>query len=159
MNTQETIETFATCGNAFVGQEDGKRVDNLGQHIQYHERFKLTTTSLGGGRAESKDCLSNKWQGALKVFFGKVQWEKQFKLVAKNVCSHLVFGKGRLAQQILRQLEQADGFLPFTDKSDPHAIREQFGISKKLFKKSLGSLYRQRLVQLKVDGIYLTKNS
>lgn len=60
------------------------------------------------------------------------------------------------AAMILKKVEQNDGFLPFTDKSPPEAIREAFGISKKLFKKAIGSLYKQKLILLKPDGIYKT---
>ena len=62
------------------------------------------------------------------------------------------------AQKILTKLEANDGFLPFTDKSDPGRIKSEFGISKKLFKKSLGGLYKQKLVLLKPDGIYAAEN-
>lgn len=59
------------------------------------------------------------------------------------------------AQKILDQLKEKGGFLPFTDRSDPGDIRIAFGISKKLFKKAIGGLYRQKLVLLKDDGIHL----
>jgi hypothetical protein len=59
------------------------------------------------------------------------------------------------SRRILKQLKENQGFLPFTDKSDPALIREQFGISKKLFKKALGALYKQKLVRLEADGIQL----
>ncbi|MDW3648672.1 MAG: S1-like domain-containing RNA-binding protein [Bacteroidia bacterium] len=62
------------------------------------------------------------------------------------------------ADLILSALRKAEGFLPFTDKSDPDAIRQKFGISKKLFKKAIGSLYKQRMIELKSDGIYLSKD-
>lgn len=58
------------------------------------------------------------------------------------------------AKKIYDKLISSEGFLPFTDKSDPDKIRAEFGISKKLFKKSLGALYRQKLVLLKENGIY-----
>ncbi len=61
------------------------------------------------------------------------------------------------AQKILEKLKDNEGFLPYTDKSDPELIRKEFGISKKLFKKSLGTLYKQKLVLLKSDGVYLAK--
>ena len=54
---------------------------------------------------------------------------------------------------IMDALEKNNGFIPFTDKSAPDAIREEFGISKKLFKKILGSLYKQRLVILEDKGV------
>ena len=59
------------------------------------------------------------------------------------------------AALIMEKLKDNNGHLPFHDKSDPDDIRQYFGISKKLFKKSLGNLYRQRLVELKDDGIHL----
>jgi len=58
------------------------------------------------------------------------------------------------AQKIMTKLERNDNYLPFTDKSDPEAIRNEFGISKKLFKKAIGQLYKQKLVKLEADGIY-----
>jgi len=41
------------------------------------------------------------------------------------------------------------------DKSDPALIREQLQMSKKTFKKSIGTLYRARKIEIKEDGIYL----
>jgi predicted RNA-binding protein (virulence factor B family) len=63
------------------------------------------------------------------------------------------------AQTIMEKLKTHQGFLPYTDKSDAADISEEFSMSKKLFKKSLGSLYRQKLVTLKPDGIYLVNKS
>ncbi len=58
------------------------------------------------------------------------------------------------ANILMELLEENNGHLPFTDKSDPEAIRAKFKMSKKLFKKALGSLYRQKLITLKDDGFY-----
>jgi len=52
-------------------------------------------------------------------------------------------------------LKEADGFLPFTDKSLADDIYEEFGISKKTFKKAVGDLYRKRQIVLEQDGIRL----
>jgi predicted RNA-binding protein (virulence factor B family) len=62
------------------------------------------------------------------------------------------------AERLLERLKKEKGFLPFTDKSDPEAIREAFGMSKKAFKRALGTLYKQRLVDLKSDGFYLNRD-
>lgn len=59
------------------------------------------------------------------------------------------------AQMILDKLKENGGKLALTDKSDPDLIRQELGISKKLFKKSLGALYRQKLVILNPDGVEL----
>jgi len=58
------------------------------------------------------------------------------------------------AQKLFDRLVSAGGFLPFHDKSDPDAIRMTFGISKKLFKKALGTLYKRKLIRMESDGIY-----
>ncbi len=60
------------------------------------------------------------------------------------------------ADVLLTALENNRGFVPLTDKSDPETIKSQLGISKKVFKKALGQLYRQRIVEIKDDGIHLT---
>ena len=61
------------------------------------------------------------------------------------------------AQQILNELDDNSGFLKLTDKSDPEMIKSMLQMSKKSFKKAIGSLYKQRLIELKEDGIYLSK--
>lgn len=48
---------------------------------------------------------------------------------------------------------EAKGYLPLTDKSSAEEIYEEFGISKKAFKKALGALYKERLVRIGEDGI------
>lgn len=59
------------------------------------------------------------------------------------------------AQVILKELEDNNGFLDLTDKSDPEHIKDSLQMSKKAFKKAIGSLYKQRLIALKDDGIEL----
>lgn len=59
------------------------------------------------------------------------------------------------AQLILDYLYDHNGFMSLTDKSDPELIKEELQMSKKLFKKSLGNLYKKELVLLKPDGVYL----
>jgi predicted RNA-binding protein (virulence factor B family) len=59
------------------------------------------------------------------------------------------------SELIYKKLEENNGFLPVTDKSSPEDIYSQFGISKKAFKKSLGALYKKRLIEIQADGIKL----
>jgi predicted RNA-binding protein (virulence factor B family) len=62
-----------------------------------------------------------------------------------------------VSASILQELEKADGFLPFTDKTPATEIYTHFGVSKKNFKKALGTLYKQRLILLEADGIRAKK--
>lgn len=58
-------------------------------------------------------------------------------------------------EKILRLLQENDGYLPYHDKSDPEEIYEFFGMSKKTFKMTLGSLYKERKISLTQTGIRL----
>lgn len=58
-------------------------------------------------------------------------------------------------EKILAQMKANHGYLLLTDKSDPEDIIAALQMSKKTFKKAIGTLYRQRLIRLEEDGIYL----
>ncbi|WP_299684673.1 S1-like domain-containing RNA-binding protein [uncultured Dokdonia sp.] len=58
------------------------------------------------------------------------------------------------AQYIYEELMANDGFLPLHDKSAPEDIQSQLGLSKKSFKKAIGTLYRDRKILIKEDGIH-----
>ncbi|MFV0520934.1 MAG: S1 RNA-binding domain-containing protein [Mangrovibacterium sp.] len=60
-----------------------------------------------------------------------------------------------IAGDIIEKLKAAGGFLPIHDKSSPELIVKTFGISKKNFKKAVGSLYKERLISIEADGIKL----
>jgi len=61
------------------------------------------------------------------------------------------------AETLMQELEDNDGFLNLTDKSDPEDIKEILQMSKKSFKKAVGTLYKKRLIEIREDGIYLVK--
>jgi hypothetical protein len=61
-----------------------------------------------------------------------------------------------VSMNILDVLKKAGGFLPLTDKSDAALIFDYFSISKKVFKKAIGSLYKQRLISLEERGIRIS---
>lgn len=54
---------------------------------------------------------------------------------------------------IYQVLIDNDGFLAITDKSSPDDIYTEFGISKKAYKKAIGTLYKQRKIELVKDGV------
>ena len=62
------------------------------------------------------------------------------------------------ANWLMQVLEKRNGFLALTDKSAPELIYQELNVSKKVFKKAIGSLYKQRLITLEADGIQLVKN-
>ena len=61
------------------------------------------------------------------------------------------------AVMILDYVEKNGGSIPFTDKSDPEKIKETFGISKNAFKRAVGRLFKEHKIQIKENGIELSK--
>ncbi|AWG22384.1 GntR family transcriptional regulator [Flavobacterium faecale] len=59
------------------------------------------------------------------------------------------------AELILNELRASRGFLRLNDKSHPEDIKTVLKMSKKIFKKAIGALYREKLIEIKEDGIYL----
>ncbi|MCW8982196.1 MAG: S1-like domain-containing RNA-binding protein [Altibacter sp.] len=59
------------------------------------------------------------------------------------------------ANFILDELKAAGGFLPLHDKTDPDTIKNELGMSKKSFKKAIGTLYKDKQIEIKDDGIEL----
>jgi len=63
------------------------------------------------------------------------------------------------AKEILEFLEDNEGFMELTDKSDPEEIKATLKMSKKTFKRALGSLYKEKKVLLKPNGVELIRRS
>jgi predicted RNA-binding protein (virulence factor B family) len=61
------------------------------------------------------------------------------------------------ADKILSELRASRGFLRLNDNSHPEDIKTVLKMSKKSFKKAIGSLYKEKLIEIKEDGIYLVK--
>jgi len=59
--------------------------------------------------------------------------------------------------QIIEVLYDSNGFLPLNDKSAPEAIYDELEMSKKVFKKAIGNLYKDKMITIKKDGIHLAE--
>ncbi|AFK05379.1 hypothetical protein Emtol_4256 [Emticicia oligotrophica DSM 17448] len=59
------------------------------------------------------------------------------------------------AERILTKLKANNGFLDINDKSDSNYIMYQLEMSKKTFKKAIGALYKEKIIRIEDDGIYL----
>ena len=58
--------------------------------------------------------------------------------------------------RVVQALQAGQGYLPLHDGSDPGEIQRTLGLSKKNFKKAVGTLYRQQRILLEKGGIRLT---
>ena len=110
--------------------------------------------------------INNKYQGlvfksevfqpmqvgaSLKGYVKKIREDNKIDIVLKPI-GHL--GLEPAAKQIFEQLESSGGYISLHDKSAPEEIQEMFQMSKKTFKKAIGTLYRNRKIEIKNDGIY-----
>jgi predicted RNA-binding protein (virulence factor B family) len=60
-----------------------------------------------------------------------------------------------LEARLLEELESRGGFWHLNDKSPAEDIYRELGVSKKVFKRATGALYKQRKIKLGKDGISL----
>ena len=88
----------------------------------------------------------------LKGYVKKIREDNKVDISLKPIG---YMGLEPAANQIFKQLQEAGGHIPIHDKSSPEEIREMFQMSKKVFKKAIGTLYRERKIEIKSDGIYV----
>jgi uncharacterized protein len=62
-----------------------------------------------------------------------------------------------VSEKIITKLKKTGGFVSVNDESPPELIYSLFGVSKKTYKKAIGSLYRKRLIVIEDNGIKLIK--
>jgi uncharacterized protein len=62
-----------------------------------------------------------------------------------------------VSQKIVDRLKQEGGSLSVTDQSPPELIYNLFGVSKKTFKKAIGSLYKSRIILIQSNAIKIIK--
>mgnify|MGYP001941554340 FL=1 len=60
------------------------------------------------------------------------------------------------ADVIMEELKNSDGFINFNDKTDANRIKSVFNMSKSSFKRAVGRLLKENMIQFYKDGIKLT---
>lgn len=88
----------------------------------------------------------------LKAFIKRVREDQKIEIIMQKPGFARVEG---LAGDVLELLTQDGGFIPLSDKSSPDDIKKKFQCSKSSYKQAIGTLYKQRLIRIEKDGIYL----
>lgn len=57
------------------------------------------------------------------------------------------------ADKVMKAIEEFGGVLPFSDKASPEVINRELHMSKAAFKRAVGHLYKERLVEIKENCI------
>ena len=86
----------------------------------------------------------------LTAYISKIRIDGKIDVRLKKSGYEAVAGE---SAKILEKLEKAGGFLPTTDKSPAEEIYEIYCVSKKVYKKAIGELYKKRLIILEPNGI------
>jgi len=93
---------------------------------------------------------------SLKGYVKKIREENKLDISLQKTGYEVV---EPIAKQILEEVEKGKGFLALSDSSSPEDIYNKLKISKKVFKKAIGGLYKQGIIRITEDGIYLIGES
>ena len=90
----------------------------------------------------------------LKAFIKQVRPDGKIDLILQESGRQHVLD---FSDTLLSYIKENGGKTSFHDKSEAEDIYESFGVSKKVFKKAVGDLYRKRLIRLEPEQIILNK--
>ncbi|WP_353721374.1 S1-like domain-containing RNA-binding protein [Dyadobacter sp. 676] len=93
---------------------------------------------------------------SLKGYIKKIREENKLDISLQKTGYEVV---EPVAKQILEEIRTGKGFLNLSDNSSPEAIYNRLKISKKVFKKAIGGLYKQGIIRIEEDGVYLVTKS
>ncbi|WP_299335381.1 S1-like domain-containing RNA-binding protein [uncultured Psychroserpens sp.] len=91
----------------------------------------------------------------LKGYVKKVRHDNKLDIVLGKIGYRKIEPNADIVMQYLE--DSPDGFLPLNDKSNPDDIKQELQMSKKTFKKAIGTLYKKRLITIESDGIRLVE--
>lgn len=89
---------------------------------------------------------------SLKGYVKKIREENKLDISLQKTGYEVV---EPVARQILDEVKKNNGYLNLSDNSSPEDIYAKLKISKKVFKKAIGGLYRQGVIRIEENGIYL----
>lgn len=103
-------------------------------------------------RDETTDPLKPGVQVSARVTFVRTDGRINLSLRPQKEVGRVVD-----AEKIMSYLQTRNGNMPFSDETPPEVIREKFGISKSAFKRALGKLFRDGLIEEQNGWITLRK--
>lgn len=117
--------------------------------------FRSPCRALDWGMVHDSDIFGRLARGETRVGYIKALRDDHKLSVALSAPGYAKVDD--IAQGVLDVLKRRGGFMPVTDKSQPEEIYALFGISKKVFKQTLGALYKSRRIVIGADGIRMVR--
>jgi len=137
-----------TPPNYTVGQE----VDLL-IYVQSELRYNAIINNAHWGVLYKNEVFRHLDRGKrIKGYIKRVREDDKIDLALQRPGYENIDG---VTKGILDRLEKNNGFLSLTDSSEPEKIYQLLGISKKVFKKAIGSLYKSKMIIIEDNGIRL----
>ncbi len=90
----------------------------------------------------------------LKAYVQQIRPDGKIDLILQRPGQEAVLD---FSEVLLQHLRRNGGTTPLGDKSPAEEIYSVFGVSKKVFKKAVGDLYKRRLIEIRPDGLKLTE--
>jgi len=135
-----------------VGQEVEVLVygrDDMGYRVLVDKEFN--------GKIFDSDCMVAPERGAIiKAFIKSVRRDGKLDL---TTYPEREVRQTSSEAEILERLKIADGKLPFNSKTSAEVVMAEFGMSRKIFKKSIGALYKQKIIDFTEEGMVLIKDT
>jgi len=134
------------------GDSSALKVGEGAELMMWHPTNLGYTAIINGnmvGLVYQDDIYEELWPGDIKHgYIKRVREDGKIDLSLRPFGYNKVTSE---SQKILDYLGKHEGVMEFTDKSHPDEIARKFRMSKKVFKKALGLLYKQKLVILEKD--------
>lgn len=138
--------------NDDIELEEGEGVDLLvSQKTELGHKVIINDTY--SGMVYSNEVFQELKQGfKLKGYIKKIREDQKIDVALQKQ------GYAQIddtAKMLLEKLEENEGFLALHDKSSPDDIKAELQMSKKVFKKAVGQLYKAKKIVIEDNGIRL----
>jgi predicted RNA-binding protein (virulence factor B family) len=138
--------------NEHMTLEEGEEVDIMIYEDHFLGYFAVINDAYKGLVYKNEVYKDLEIGDRMKAWVKKVKPTNEVDLSTRKIgFSHVE----EVRDELYDYLKANKGFIALTDDSSPHEIADLLKVSKKTFKKSLGMLYRKRLVRIEADGVYL----
>lgn len=147
-----TTKISANCDKNIEGLKVGQKVDLL-----IHSLTKIGIMAVINNRYSGMLYKNETYQtlfpgDSCTGYIMRLREDKKIDLTLKEPGYSSVTKSG---DTIVNILKKAGGFIPCHDKSSPEEIKKNFSMSKKEFKRAVGGLFKNGILELKKNGIKL----
>lgn len=118
--------------------------------------YKFIINNQFWGVLHSSDVFEPlKYGQAITAYIKKIRPDGKIDMTLNEPPVDSGEGPSSLQTKIFKLLKENSGSYPVNDKTSPEIIYKTFGVSKKVFKATLGKMYKNRQIKIDKSGIEL----